>query len=712
MKSPFGRQGLSFKLTAFGLALLIIPWLGLRYIQEMKSFLIEGQKEALLMASQAVAMALHERDDLFHLYPGTPASVEETLLYAHPLEKPIRIDGRGTGWSAYRSSMRYFNKILFSDSAKPDNDLRMGILIGQRKNYLNVRLEIRDNQVIYRHADYRRLDNSDHIRLSFVDQEGLERRYIVTVFQQGATSAFISNDWKHAITGRDETRILGYWKSMDGGYSIELRIPMSMMDRKLRLGFAVVDVDDRLSREIAAIVGTYGASESLNPVLLRSPEMERIIRGLDRPGARIWIIDQDRRVRTEVGGFRQSKESVSEQGLWDQFLAFVLQNILNRPIAAFVDHDPGIDVRNDAIIYSALDGSEGVELRLSTDSMAEIIMAASPIRVGNRVLGAVLLEQSTNDILSLQRKTLEKVMGTTLLVFLGLITGLLFFAFRQTWRIHRLRSETLRAISHDGRVLEKKILAESKSEDVIGDLSRGISMLLERLSSHTSFLERIPRTLKHEINNPLNSLSTSLQNLEGEIPEVAKSKYMQSADRGIKRLGNIVQGMTDASNLESALAGEERENFDVCQLLKRYVENCSARYPSFDFHLSSPDTPIIISGSGFRIEQLLDKLIDNAVDFSEEGSRILVEAQSEGSEARITIANNGPLLPADIQGQLFDSMVSGRSPGRETKPHLGIGLYVVRVIAEHHSGRVKIQNKEDLKGVSVSVLLPLQPGVV
>ena len=61
--------------------------------------------------------------------------------------------------------------------------------------------------------------------------------------------------------------------------------------------------------------------------------------------------------------------------------------------------------------------------------------------------------------------------------------------------------------------------------DEIGDLARSVSNMLSKLHQHNTFLENMPRTLRHEINNPLNTLSTSLQNLAEENPEVRDSKY-------------------------------------------------------------------------------------------------------------------------------------------------------------------------------------------
>ena len=72
----------------------------------------------------------------------------------------------------------------------------------------------------------------------------------------------------------------------------------------------------------------------------------------------------------------------------------------------------------------------------------------------------------------------------------------------------------------------------------------------------------------------------------------------------------------------------------------------------------------------------------------------------------LSVSNYGPLLPEDIQSTLFDSMVSSRDK-RGDEPHLGLGLYIVRLITEFHQGSVNASNRADGKGVVFTVNLPL-----
>jgi signal transduction histidine kinase len=105
--------------------------------------------------------------------------------------------------------------------------------------------------------------------------------------------------------------------------------------------------------------------------------------------------------------------------------------------------------------------------------------------------------------------------------------------------------------------------------------------------------------------------------------------------------------------------------------------------------------------------QMLDKLVANAVEFRT-GGEIVVALEAQDDAARLGVANEGPPLPAEMAGRLFDSMVSVREPGsRGAAPHLGLGLYIVRLIAQFHGGSARADNRGDVAGVVVTVTLPL-----
>ena len=336
----------------------------------------------------------------------------------------------------------------------------------------------------------------------------------------------------------------------------------------------------------------------------------------------------------------------------------------------------------------------------------EIIVAAHPIIDEGTILGTVVLKQNTDRILNLRRDALKRIVNfsvISVIIFAGII---LMFSARLARRIRRLGNEATGVIDRHGRLTSSRLTSETDSGDELGDLARGISNMLTRLHQHNQFLENMPRTLRHEINNPLNTLSTSLDNLSTEQTPEGRQKYLDSARRGLNRIGLIVQNLADAANLEEALIGEDLECLDLKLLLASYVSNCKMMQPKRVFTLNVPEAPLFAWICDYRIEQLLDKLIDNAIDFSEVGSTICVDLKAIGPDLHLDITNFGPGIPENLLTSIFDSMVTARANNPDNRLHFGIGLYVVRVIADHHQGSVRIENLSEPSGVRVGVTLP------
>jgi signal transduction histidine kinase len=96
--------------------------------------------------------------------------------------------------------------------------------------------------------------------------------------------------------------------------------------------------------------------------------------------------------------------------------------------------------------------------------------------------------------------------------------------------------------------------------------------------------------------------------------------------------------------------------------------------------------------------------MDNAVDFCPPGKRIEIKLESDAKFFALSVANEGPALEPGIESTLFGSLVSGRKSASD-RPHLGLGLYIVRLIAEFHGGQATARNLPDARGVVFSVHL-------
>jgi signal transduction histidine kinase len=126
----------------------------------------------------------------------------------------------------------------------------------------------------------------------------------------------------------------------------------------------------------------------------------------------------------------------------------------------------------------------------------------------------------------------------------------------------------------------------------------------------------------------------------------------------------------------------------------------------FDVTVDQSVTQREVSAAAELLVQMLDKLVDNAADFCPEGGRIILGLYQTPKQLILSVINDGPLLPEKMHTQLFDSLVSIRPEGQVTS-HLGLGLHIVRLIAEFHRASVSARNRSDGSGVVFEVRFPL-----
>ena len=192
---------------------------------------------------------------------------------------------------------------------------------------------------------------------------------------------------------------------------------------------------------------------------------------------------------------------------------------------------------------------------------------------------------------------------------------------------------------------------------------------------------------------------SSLDNLAAETDPGRTGAYAMRAQAGAARLERIVASMGEASSLEAMLADSELEPTDLVALIASCIEGYRAAYPAARLRLDAAVAEAPCTLVPEAIAQALDKLVGNAVDFAVPDSEIVigVEAAREPGAARwrIAVSNQGPALPAEMADSLFESMVSVRgdsSGGSDQRGHLGLGLYLVRLIAEFHGGAARARN--------------------
>jgi dedicated sortase system histidine kinase len=719
------RFGLRSKLLLLSSFLVAIPWFGYQYVWEMEKYLRFGQEQTIIGTARALATALHERPNLFNNQASFLPSVEKGKdLYGYQLSQPINLDGKHQDWPNFIEKAHYYgfdNQLTKSDSANqlPISQLTNNFTaaVGKFDKYLYFFISVVDDHLVYRNKNARSIELNDRLELAFTTPKGEFQRFLLTNKEAGWLDVF-QIELEQNPAPLPTNFIQGKWLATSQGYNIEFRVPLKNISDNL--AFAIHDVDSEFGQTLSTIASANpSTAESLGTILVPSPEIERIVKGMSYSNSSVWVVDKHHRVLAKAGniqranGLWQKNSKNKYDNEWHSWLKTLLKPLFNKllsqPPKEFIDKLYDAQNLTGEHIESALSGDPMSQWRLSSDNKAVILTAAYPIYFGNNVHGAVIVEETNNGIRTVRNEALEKLFTSILAIMMFGILAFFFFASRISNRIRSLRNQAEKAIDEHGRINEE--MMASNTNDEIGDLSRSFSTAVSRLSQYNHYLENMSSRLSHELRTPIAVVRTSLENLsmQQQLPDQTNA-YIDRAQQGLNRLNLILTNMSEATRLEEMLKNTEKVKFNFYDVLNGCIQGYRQIYQDHNFEIIAEKEVAFIDGSPEHIAQLLDKVVCNAIEFSQDKRIILSLAQSAGF-LQLHISNNGQYLPKQMTERLFDSMISIRENHidniKDKRPHLGLGLYIARLICEFHQGKIQASNHHNPQGVTISVKFPL-----
>ncbi|MGN2252973.1 ATP-binding protein [Frateuria sp. GZRe12] len=662
------------KLLLVALCTLALPVAGWLYVRQMETLLREGQAQALTASARAVARSL--------VATGATLPREVQGWYVEQATTPITIDGYGDDWAPLTP---------WSQPLGP----RGSVLLAEDADGLYLYVQQRGIRRVRADADDPGALHADHLVLE-LERGDTRLRYLLASAAPGTFSARLLDppvaDWPD--------RLAGQWQEDGGGWRLELRLPRPL-------------IVDRLG------VGLYDASAGGDPLAVEARPLWHYSPTLAQELSRLAPEDTRARVLAPTGWLLAQSgrlQTAGPQPGW--FAALVYRALLANPVedaAPWAQDAPRLELPE---IARARDGDPATAWRDGETRASVVLAAAVPIGAPGQVRGVLLLEQASTTVPLLANRALLTLLLTSFGVMLVAGGILLWFATRLSLRLGRLRDAAERAQLADGRL--DGLFAQGRfpltaAPDEIGDLARSFERLFEAVGGYTDYLRTLASKLSHELNTPLAIVKSSLDNLEhaleahAALPPEAKP-YLARARDGVARLGTLVRAMSEASRMERAIAAAEAEDVDLREVVRGCAEAYRPLVGNRTLACELPQAPLPMHCAPELIAQALDKLLDNALSFTPADGWLRLVLASCDDGAEITLANQGPPLPAAMQARLFDSLVSLRdkaTPG--DAPHLGLGLYVVRLVAERHGGHASARNLDDGSGVAFTLRLRNMP---
>ena len=250
-----------------------------------------------------------------------------------------------------------------------------------------------------------------------------------------------------------------------------------------------------------------------------------------------------------------------------------------------------------------------------------------------------------------------------------------------------------------------RVNAERERDRLLVDERRARTAAEQAVRIRDEFLS----VASHELRTPLTSLQLAVQGLARRLPpEISEpvERNLELSRRQIRRLGALVGLLLDVSRIQAGRLELDRHVVDL-----RTIVRDSATQLTED--LSRAGSPLIVHGErpviGFwdasRMEQVSINLLTNAIKFGGQHP-IEVTIEEDAGTARIEVADGGIGMPPEVQGRIFERYERGVSARHYAG--LGLGLFIVRTIAEAHGGRVSVRSTLG-QGSTFTVEIPTWP---
>jgi two-component system sensor histidine kinase ChvG len=692
---PISGFRLRTKLLLLALTTLALPWAGCQYAREMETVLRESEQQSLLAVTTTIAGSLKGRQELLFRADSLEAVTSDNARDITPvvLSGAPLIDGRVDEWD---TDSRNLVRV-----AGPGGD-SLKLLAATHERWLYLALIVRDDKLVFDASMLNPLDSDtigDRIWLAFDDKRGGQQQLFFGSTGSGTLRARRIETREY---GREEAveepRIESVWQRSRDGYVVEIGIPLSLVGQHIG-----VLVDDRDRRGAAR--NSYGTLEvadlrATGRLIAASPDLSDHLRQFAQPGVELTVASSTGAILTRLDAPALPTDYTRMRGFLPRMYRLFLDGGAVPRGVSQAERQRAAE----QLTARVAKGKPETALFAGRYENSVIVAAAAPIfsADGEHVFGVIQLAQTADRWLTLRDRALTRLLNLTLFVTLFAVVAAFWFAGRMTLRISRLGAASETALGREGNL--SRVLPEADARDELGDLSRSFSSLLGRLDEYTGYLRTLAGKLAHEIRTPLTIIRSSLENLESEGDSENARVYISRAREGSERLGAILTAMGAATRVEEAIAHSERQRFDLAALVRTAVGAYGGAFPQRHFRCEVPPDAIEMTGAPDLVVQMLDKLVDNAVDFSADGATISVVLRAEESTAELSVANPGPLLPPETANRLFESLWQSRAES-DKRPHLGLGLYIVRLIAEFHGGTALAANLPDSSGAVFTVRL-------
>ncbi len=303
-----------------------------------------------------------------------------------------------------------------------------------------------------------------------------------------------------------------------------------------------------------------------------------------------------------------------------------------------------------------------------------------------------------NDIYEELRRFAWRLSGVTLFVLVLVIILGYFLAGKATASLQ----EMTKAIRLMGKGYLRQRL-RIRGTDEVARLAEAFNEMSKELEKGDEELRAFVANASHELRSPVSAMKTLVEATMVQIKGGKEREYLEDIDKETDRLTKLLQDLLVLARLEDRTFTWEPARVNLSLFVKLVVESFRTTAKKRKIRLQEEITPdLFVWGQAVLLERLVYNLLDNALKYTNATGRVKVSLSQEGEEFLLKIADTGIGIPVPAQElvwQRFFRLDKARS--RELGGS-GLGLSLVRQIAELHRARLELASEEG-QGTSITV---------
>jgi len=301
------------------------------------------------------------------------------------------------------------------------------------------------------------------------------------------------------------------------------------------------------------------------------------------------------------------------------------------------------------------------------------------------------------------------------LIVLGL-SGTLCFAVLLSFSLAERICGRLAALSGMARALSAGVPAEPPKEARVHEIAE-VGEALAAAASAVRVREKSLRDadrakdefvamLSHELRNPLGALAAAGQVLHRTGQQGAAAAAAEVVGRQVEHMTRMVDDLLDVSRVTRGKVSLARQPLDFAELIDNTIAELrtAGRLAGHEVRLDL--APVWVHADEARVAQIVSNLVGNAVKYTPVGGQVLVSLRRDRDAAVLRVRDSGIGMSAELVGRVFDLFVQGERALDRGQGGLGIGLTLVKHLAELHGGKAFAASAGPGEGSTFTVALP------